>query len=254
MRRRKLVIALAAAALFGVLVVPASAELHRVNVTLVTGEVRTMTVDVPPGQTVESIQIPGLPAPVRSVEDLGPVATPTPVPELTATPTVPSTSVTPTPTQEQPSNQQQQQQPQQQGGGGSQQGPAPQPTAPNQGGGGKGGRIVGDDRASADPNAEALTGTLEDITKGAKKQVDRSNPTRNVDGSPTLDNPTVSLATPGPARIGVPNFFIDKFRIPPFLLPIYQAAGIEYGVRWEVLAAINEIETDYGRNLNVSSA
>ena len=35
---------------------------------------------------------------------------------------------------------------------------------------------------------------------------------------------------------------------------IYQAAGIEYGVRWEVLAAINEIETDYGRNLNVSSA
>jgi murein DD-endopeptidase MepM/ murein hydrolase activator NlpD len=52
----------------------------------------------------------------------------------------------------------------------------------------------------------------------------------------------------------VPNFFIDKFRIPPFLLPIYQAAGIEYGVRWEVLAGINEIETDYGRNLNVSSA
>ena len=59
---------------------------------------------------------------------------------------------------------------------------------------------------------------------------------------------------PGPAAIGVPNFFIDKFRIPVFLLPIYQAAGIQYGVRWEVLAAINEIETDYGRNLNVSSA
>ena len=52
----------------------------------------------------------------------------------------------------------------------------------------------------------------------------------------------------------MPNFFIDKFRIPPFLLPIYQAAGIEYGVRWEILAAINEIETDYGRNLNVSTA
>ena len=54
--------------------------------------------------------------------------------------------------------------------------------------------------------------------------------------------------------VGVPNFFINKFRIPPFLLSIYQAAGIQYGVRWEVLAAINEIETDYGRNLNVSSA
>jgi murein DD-endopeptidase MepM/ murein hydrolase activator NlpD len=29
---------------------------------------------------------------------------------------------------------------------------------------------------------------------------------------------------------------------------------MQYGIRWEVLAAINEIETDYGRNLNVSSA
>ena len=52
----------------------------------------------------------------------------------------------------------------------------------------------------------------------------------------------------------MPNFFIDKFRIPPFLLPIYQAAGIEYGIPWQILAGINEIETDYGRNLNVSSA
>ncbi len=54
--------------------------------------------------------------------------------------------------------------------------------------------------------------------------------------------------------MGVPNFFIDSFRIPPFLLPIYQAAGIQYDVPWQVLAAVNEIETDYGRNLSVSSA
>jgi soluble lytic murein transglycosylase-like protein len=77
---------------------------------------------------------------------------------------------------------------------------------------------------------------------------------RNAHGVPTVANPTTSLALPGAVPVGVPNFFIDKFRIPPFLLPIYQAAGIEYGVRWEVLAAINEIETDYGRNLNISSA
>jgi murein DD-endopeptidase MepM/ murein hydrolase activator NlpD len=76
----------------------------------------------------------------------------------------------------------------------------------------------------------------------------------NPDGSPATSNPTYSFATVGPARVGVPNFFIDKFRIPPFLLPIYQAAGMQYGVRWEILAAINEIETDYGRNLNISSA
>ncbi len=52
----------------------------------------------------------------------------------------------------------------------------------------------------------------------------------------------------------VPNIVLDTFRVPPFLLPIYQAAGVEYGVRWEVLAAINSIETDYGRNLSVSTA
>src|SRR5215218_2963104 len=73
-------------------------------------------------------------------------------------------------------------------------------------------------------------------------------------GAPAPTNPGYSVATVGPAQIGVPNFFIDKFRIPPFLLSIYQAAGMQYGVRWEVLAAINEIETDYGRNLNVSYA
>jgi hypothetical protein len=73
-------------------------------------------------------------------------------------------------------------------------------------------------------------------------------------GVPTPSNPTYSFALPGPAPIGVPNFFIDSFQIPPFLLPIYQAAGIEYDVPWQVLAAINEIETDYGRNLSVSSA
>ena len=73
-------------------------------------------------------------------------------------------------------------------------------------------------------------------------------------GVPSASNPSFSLSLPGPAPIGVPNFFIDSFRIPPFLLPIYQAAGIQYNVPWQVLAAINEIETDYGRNLSVSSA
>ncbi len=71
---------------------------------------------------------------------------------------------------------------------------------------------------------------------------------------PAANNPSFSLSMPGPAPVGVPNFFIDNFQIPPFLIPIYQAAGIEYQVPWQVLAAINEIETDYGRNLSVSSA
>jgi hypothetical protein len=83
---------------------------------------------------------------------------------------------------------------------------------------------------------------------------DEDDDDRTDTGPPTPANPSYSLALPGAVPIDVPNFFIDKFRIPPFLLPIYQAAGIEYGVPWQVLAAINEIETDYGRNLRVSSA
>ncbi|SEN55377.1 peptidoglycan DD-metalloendopeptidase family protein [Lihuaxuella thermophila] len=36
-------------------------------------------------------------------------------------------------------------------------------------------------------------------------------------------------------------------------LPIYQEAGRKYGVPWPILAAIHKIETDFGRNLSVSS-
>jgi hypothetical protein len=73
-------------------------------------------------------------------------------------------------------------------------------------------------------------------------------------GAPTSANPSATIATFGPAPIGVPNFVIDSFEIPPFLLPIYQACGTEYGIPWEVLASINKIETAFGTNLNVSSA
>jgi membrane-bound lytic murein transglycosylase B len=44
------------------------------------------------------------------------------------------------------------------------------------------------------------------------------------------------------------------YRIPLFLLPIYQAAAVQYGVPWQILAAINEIETDYGSDQSVSTA
>jgi hypothetical protein len=77
---------------------------------------------------------------------------------------------------------------------------------------------------------------------------------RNPDGSPSSTNPGLTVAQFGPAPIGVPNFVIDSFEIPPFLLPIYQSCGTEYGIPWQVLASINKIETAFGTNLNVSSA
>jgi membrane-bound lytic murein transglycosylase B len=72
--------------------------------------------------------------------------------------------------------------------------------------------------------------------------------------------PSPSALTPpspfalGSSLTGVPSLFIANFDIPPFLLPIYQAAGSAYGIPWQVLAAINEVETDFGRDLSLSSA
>lgn len=47
---------------------------------------------------------------------------------------------------------------------------------------------------------------------------------------------------------------LDFYRIPLFLLPIYQAAAYQYDVPWQILAAINEVETNYGTDLSVSTA
>ncbi len=79
-------------------------------------------------------------------------------------------------------------------------------------------------------------------------------PPRDTNGAPTNDNPSVTIANFGPAPLGVPDFVISQFSIPPFLLPIYQACGTQYGIPWEVLASINRIETAFGTNLNVSTA
>jgi hypothetical protein len=116
----------------------------------------------------------------------------------------------------------------------------PGQTGQGKGGGGKGGGKADDPK----PEDE-----VEDPKEPIQPPEDR-----NPDGSPTNTNPTVTIADYGAAPIGVPNFVIDQFTIPPFLLPIYQACGTQYGVPWEVLASINRIETAFGTNLNVSSA
>ena len=82
---------------------------------------------------------------------------------------------------------------------------------------------------------------------------DKSDADNGGVAGPAVDDYPLVLAPPLPAR-SIPNILLDRFQIPPFLLPLYQAAGVQYGVRWEILAAINSIETDYGRNLSVSTA
>jgi Transglycosylase SLT domain len=210
--------ALAAAAAFTAFTFPAAAQ--TVDVRLPSGEI--VKVDVPPGTSVDDIQLPGTPVSPTQTQTTPEAPAPEPEPEP-AEPGAPSA------------------------GGGSPQGQS-----------GSGERIRRERKKADELSAETEPQAEDEGSKKKKRRPDDGGARaqlRNPDGSPTPRNPGFVDALPGPSTAaGVPNFIIRKFRVPPFLLPIYQAAGIEYGIRWEILAAINEIETDYGRNLNVSSA
>src|SRR4051794_19328959 len=86
MNKRKLVIGLASAgalsAGFSAAVMPASAEMRHLTVTLLSGRVMEVDVDVPPGTPLDQVVIPGVDEPVVSVVDSGP-ATGAPTPEKT---------------------------------------------------------------------------------------------------------------------------------------------------------------------------
>ena len=72
----------------------------------------------------------------------------------------------------------------------------------------------------------------------------------NVALSPQVIAAQASALASSEASIQALGFY----RIPLFLLPIYKAAAVQYGVPWQILAAVNEIETNYGSDLSVSSA
>lgn len=104
----------------------------------------------------------------------------------------------------------------------------------------------------ADPSTTPSTSNRRQ--RRAQARTDQADRTTK-DPVPTAQATDPSLAAPSLLEIkAVPNFFIEDFDIPPFLIPIYQAAGSEYGIPWEVLASINRIETAFGTNLNISSA
>ena len=72
-------------------------------------------------------------------------------------------------------------------------------------------------------------------------------------GTATLDSAGAGSLSPAAAS-GLSSLFAGSTQPPPFLIAIYKAAASRYDVPWAVLAAINSIETDYGRNLSISSA
>ena len=229
--------------------IPAATEMQTVWVRLPSGDVIQVAVDVPPGASLNDIELPGtLVAPPTTPE---PPATPTPP----TTPTVPTTPTTAPTTPTVPAEPPPPQTPT-----APESAPAPEPGPPSAGGGSPQGQSGSGERIRRErKKVREVTGGVEVPVEVYKRKRDHDSDgrtgLRHADGTPTPSNPGFVDALPGPSTAtGVPNFIIRKFRVPPFLLPIYQAAGIAYGIRWEILAAINEIETDYGRNLNVSSA
>ncbi len=90
-----------------------------------------------------------------------------------------------------------------------------------------------------------------------------NHPDRNPIPASTV-TPTISQTSSGagPSSGGLDAAALSSFATlpgdgsgpPAFLIPIYKQAGRRYHVPWQVLAAINSIETNYGRDLSVSSA
>jgi hypothetical protein len=246
MKRRLLFATLLVGVLAGVLAVfsmSASAQLRTFLVKLPTGNIIRVTVDAPAGLPMD--QVPGLPG--------------TPIQELT--PPGGDEGSAPSGGDSGGGDQggDKGTKPPSGSGGGDQNSGGDKGSKPSSNGGSDQDRERGDkkkDPANADePQSEAEEKRAKEREKKAKERKRERTPLRNRDGTPTRSNPTFFDALPNPTPgTAVPNFVIRKFQVPIFLLPIYQAAGIQYGIRWEILAAINEIETDYGRNLNVSSA
>jgi murein DD-endopeptidase MepM/ murein hydrolase activator NlpD len=104
------------------------------------------------------------------------------------------------------------------------------------------------------------------LTGGAAPQiVGQPQPTEPAPSSDTDDQVTSVIADPwseslgssdeGAAALGRLVGLIGTSDYPSRrLIRIYKAAGRRYHIRWQILAAINAIETDYGRNTVTSSA
>jgi hypothetical protein len=128
-------------------------------------------------------------------------------------------------------------------------------------------QVEAEAKAPAKPSAKGPAVVLQ-----RRQKVTESKP-----GTSTSTTPTTPTPKPAPANsnVAVPPQVIAAqeealaaelagsaasaqalsfYRIPLFLLPIYQAASVQYGVPWQILAAINEIETNYGTDLSVSTA
>jgi murein DD-endopeptidase MepM/ murein hydrolase activator NlpD len=70
---------------------------------------------------------------------------------------------------------------------------------------------------------------------------------------PTAALPNLPGSVAVPTDLSAPPA-VPAVRSPAQLLALWQAAGAAYGIPWQVLAAINKVESNFGRNMGPSSA
>ncbi|HMJ32748.1 MAG TPA: lytic transglycosylase domain-containing protein [Baekduia sp.] len=130
--------------------------------------------------------------------------------------------------------------------------PATEPHARVPGGGAQEGA------APASPRPSDSNVRRRDADRGERRSRRRTTDRDARAHAPAAGQDVSSLAVPSDwaslEPIVLPQFSPDDFPVPAHLLPLYQAAAAEYGLPWEVLAAINEVETRYGQNVGVSTA
>src|ERR1051325_6602233 len=95
------------------------------------------------------------------------------------------------------------------------------------------------------------------LAGSAGADIFRVVPTTSVGGPVALPSASIPNA---PGSISVPvNWLSAPSASPqqlsyPQLLGLWQRAGGAYGINWQVLAAINKVESNFGRNMGPSSA
>lgn len=80
------------------------------------------------------------------------------------------------------------------------------------------------------------------------------NSTPDSDSDSSLAPGSNPFTTPSSLYTRLASMYSHLDQPPPFLIPIYKKAGARYHIPWSILAAINSVETDYGRDVNTSSA
>ena len=102
------------------------------------------------------------------------------------------------------------------------------------------------------PQASGGVSAGEGEGEEAEASEEESPPAKKSEGAVAAPNPAEALQIPS-----LPTSSCAATGVPPVLIPMYQRAAASYGLGPQgpaVLAGINEVETAFGTNLNISSA